>query len=193
MSHRFGNVGTRSEHFVVYCCLRLRSTVYGGRWVVRAKVFHNMSCMFMRDNFHFCYRSSPWFCCRSVSSCIFFCPACVFWSELHLCTSPLAEVPEGGLYCSNTPTKPCSMKRGSLRRSLSLRVGTGNNNADQSQASAAAPNNNPQTTTTRQPTAGWRYDRELTARGGIHVNFGADLNRCVLASSSQQQWSEFYV
>ena len=109
----------------------------------------------------------------------------MFWSEPHLCTSALADVPEGGLYCSNTPTKPCSMKRGSLRRSLSLRVATGNQNADQSQASAAAPNNNPQTTTTRQSTAGWRYDRELTARGGIHVNFGADLNRCVAASSNQ--------
>lgn len=78
------------------------------------------------------------------------------------------------------------MKRGSLRRSLSLRVGTGNQNADQSQASAAAPNhNNPQTTTTRQSNAGWKYDRELTARGGIHVNFGADLNRYVMARSAR--------
>lgn len=155
---------------------------------VRAKVFHNMNCMFMRDNFDVCYRLLP-------LVRFFFFSCSVFWSEPHLCTSPLAEVPEGGLYCSNTPIKPCSMKRGSLRRSLSLRVGTGNKNADQSQASAAAPNNNPQTTTTRQSTAGWRYDRELTARGGIHVNFGADLNRCVAASSNQcsQQWSGFYV
>ena len=83
------------------------------------------------------------------------------------------------------------MKRGSLRRSLSLRVGTGNKNVDQSQASAAAPNNNPQTATTRQSTAGWRSDRELTARGGIHVNFGADLNRCVLARSGHSSGQGF--
>ena len=71
MSHRTGSVGIRSEHFVLYRCLGLRSTV-GGRVDVRAKVFHNMNCMFMRDNFDIVIDFHPGSVCLLV---FFFCPA----------------------------------------------------------------------------------------------------------------------